>query len=314
VRIPAIQIVATLAVFAFGAATLPGLATWPSIRLILVLASLAGLASVGQTLLILMGGFDLSISGFIVASGLLVTEVRGTLGISFAEALLLSVGGLALLGALAGYLCYRFTIQPLIVTLATGTIAVGLAETQTPSGLSYGAAAPNWLTELCAPAAKTFGVGIPPLVVIWLIVAAAMAIFIHRTVSGRRLLATGANLRGAEYALVRTRRVWIGTFAFSAIASALVGLLVAGFGGAITTESGDPYLFLSVIAVLVGGTVFGGPGDYSRTVIGALFVTVVSIVLVGHGVDAAGQQIIYGVAILVAVSLYSRERRLRDRV
>jgi ribose transport system permease protein len=222
--------------------------------------------------------------------------------------------GAALFGAVAGYICHRFAIQPLIVTLATGTIAVGLAQTQTPGGLTYGAGAPKWLVKLCSPSTKTFGIDVPPLVVIWAVVAVVMAIFIHKTVAGRKLLATGVNMRAAEYSLINTRLVWVGAFIFSAVASALVGLLVAGFGGSVTTDSGDPYMFLSVIAVLVGGTVFGGPGDYSRTVVGALFVTVVNIVLVGHGATAADQQIIYGVAIMIAVSLYSRERRIQDRV
>ena len=66
--------------------------------------------------------------------------------------------------------------------------------------------------------------------------------------------------------------------------------------------------------MIVGGTVFGGPGDYSRTVVGALFLTVVNVVLVGKGATPADQNILYGVAILLAVSLYGRERRLRDRV
>jgi ribose transport system permease protein len=73
-------------------------------------------------------------------------------------------------------------------------------------------------------------------------------------------------------------------------------------------------LFQSVVAVIVGGTVFGGPGDYSRTVVGALFLTVVNVVLVGKGAIPADQNIIYGVAILLAVALYGRERRLRDRI
>ena len=87
-----------------------------------------------------------------------------------------------------------------------------------------------------------------------------------------------------------------------------------GFSGSIDSTVGDPYLFQSVVAVIVGGTVFGGPGDYTRTVVGALFITVVNVVAVGHGANAADQSIIYGVAILLAVTLYGRERRLRDRI
>mgnify|MGYP001048841420 CR=1 FL=1 len=93
----------------------------------------------------------------------------------------------------------------------------------------------------------------------------------------------------------------------------LLGLLVAGSGGAITTGAGDPYLFQSAVAVIVGGTVFGGPGDYNRTVIGALFLALLNTVLLGNGAGAAAQQYIYGLAILASVSVYSRGRRLRDQ-
>jgi ribose transport system permease protein len=244
----------------------------------------------------------------------MVTQVKDSLGLTFTEALVITIAGAAAFGAFAGWICHRFRIQPLIVTLATGTIAVGLVQTQTPGGLTFGASAPQWLITLSAPSSNTFGIPIPPLVVIWAAAAVMMATFLHRTIRGRRLLATGANLGAAEYSLIRTRRVWTYAFAFSGIVSALVGLLVAGFGGAITTDSGDPYLFNSVIAVLIGGTIFGGPGDYTRTVVGALFVTVVNVVLVGHGFSAADQQILYGAAMLIAVSLYSRGRPLRDRV
>ena len=108
-----------------------------------------------------------------------------------------------------------------------------------------------------------------------------------RTKLGRSLFATGANSRAADYALISTRRVWTTTFAFSAIASALVGLLIGGFAGTISDGLGDPYLFQSVVAVIVGGTVFGGPGDYTRTCVGALFLTVLTTVLVGHGASPA---------------------------
>jgi ribose transport system permease protein len=313
-RFPILQAIALVIVFAVGAATLPGLATWPSAKIILVLASLAGLAAVGQTLLILMGGFDLSIAGIVVASALIVTQVRDEWGVSFVVALLVALVGAALLGALAGQLCHRLNIQPLIVTLATGTIATGLAYTQTPIGVTFGASAPPWLINLASPSGQTFGVDVPPLLIIWIGVTIVMTVFLHRTAQGRRLLATGANPRAANYSLINTRRVWTLTFTFSAICSVFLGLAVAGFGGSITTASGNPYLFQSVVVVILGGTIFGGPGDYLRTVVGALFLTVVSVVLVGHGATQAEQQMIFGAAILIVVSLYGRERRIRDRV
>jgi ribose transport system permease protein len=310
-RFPLLQLVALIVVFSYGAVDL-GFWNWTSVKQILVLASLAGLASVGQTLLILMGGFDLSISGFIVSSALVVSVLKDKWGISFAAAILVAVLAGAILGGLAGQICHRYQIQPLIVTLAMGTIALGLVQVQTEG--SFSGTSPDWLIRLASPGTDTFGVDVPPLVVMWAVVAVLMALFLHRTTGGRRVMATGANPRAAEYSLVRTRRVWTLAFAFSGATSALAGILIGGFAGSVDSGVGDPYLFASVVAVIVGGTVFGGPGDYSRTVVGALFLTVVNVVLVGKGAIPADQNILYGVAILLAVALYGRERRPRDRV
>ena len=311
-RAPVLQSIVVAAVFAYGAVTLPGLTSWTSIKDILDLAALAGLASVGQTLLILLGGFDLSVSGIIVASALVVTTLRSQYNMPFVLALLAAVAAAGVLGGFAGYICHRLNIQPLIVTLATGAIALGVIQVQT--GGALGAGAPNWLTTLSSPAGHSFGLNIPPLVLIWAAVTVLMGVFLHRSVAGRQLLGTGANARAAEYSLISTRRVWTLAFAFSAIASALVGVLVAGFTGTVDDSIGDPYLFQSVVAVIVGGTVFGGPGDYTRTVVGALFVTILDVVLIGHGASAATEQIVYGAAILLAVATYGRRRRLRDQI
>jgi ribose transport system permease protein len=221
------------------------------------------------------------------------------------------MGGI--LGALAGQICHRFQIQPLIVTLAMGTIALGLIQVQT--GGSFSGTAPDWLQHLTSPGTDTFGViDIPPPVAIWIVVTILMALFVHRTTWGRKLLATGANPRAAEYSLISTRRVWTLAFAFSGVCSALIALLVAGFAGSVDSGVGDPYLFQSVVAVIVGGTVFGGPGDYTRTVVGALFLAFVNEALVGNNQGADVQNMVYGAAILLAVALYGRERRLRDRI
>ena len=311
-RFPVAQVVALIVVFIYGVITLPGLGAWTSVRSILVLAALVGLASGGQTLLILIGGFDLGVSGFIVAGALTVTALRSAYHLSFGVALLLAIVGAGVLGGAAGYICHRFAINPLVVTLAMGTLAVGIVAVLN-GGLVNGNS-PQWLSDLAEPATRTFGLSVPPSIVIWAVVLVLFAILLHRTRLGRSLLATGANSRAADYALVSTRRVWTATFAFSAIASALVGLLIGGFAGTISDGLGDPYLFQSVVAVIVGGTVFGGPGDYTRTCVGALFLTVLTTVLVGHGASPAVEEIVYGLIILAAIAVYGRQRRLRDRL
>jgi ribose transport system permease protein len=311
-RFPLIQIVALAAVFIFGVITLPGLGSWVSIRSILVLAALIGLASCGQTLLILMGGFDLGVSGFIVAGGLTVTALNLKWGIGFGASLAIALVVAAALGSFAGYICHRFRINPLVVTLAMGSLVIGLVKVEI--GEQANGYPTQWMQDLAMPVTKTFGVGIPPSVAIWVLFIVLFALFLHRTRLGRNLFATGANPRAADYALINTRRVWMAAFAFSAVTSALVGILIGGFAGQVVDTGGDAYLFQSVVAVIVGGTIFGGPGDYTRTAIGALFITVLITVLVGHGASKAVEFIVYGGIILVAVAIYGRERRLRDRV
>ena len=244
-RYPIIQVLAVAAVFIYGVETLPALGQWSSIKVILLIAGLTGLASAGQTLLILMGGFDLGVAGFIVAGAVSVTALQGAYHIPFLVAMAAAVAGSAVLGAIAGNVCHRYRIQPLIVTLAMGTIAVGLVEIQN-GGTATGSAQP-WLAGITEPISKTFGVGLPPIIAIWIVVAIIFFVFLQRTVTGRRLFSTGANERAAEYALVHTRMVWTLTFAFSAGAAALVGVLICGYAGGVTTTLGDPYLFGSVV-------------------------------------------------------------------
>jgi ribose transport system permease protein len=311
-RYPLVQLIALAALFLYGAQSLEGFTSSSSVKSMLILASLVGLAALGQTFVVLIGGFDLSVPGFIVGAAIVVSQLTEKYGITFGEALILCIIGAGLLGGLVGWLCHRFLIQPLIATLAMGSIVVGLMQVQTGGVVS--GSTPVWLSKLVSPIGKTFGIGVPPVLFIWLAVAVVVAVVLHRMSVGRKVYATGANPLAADFSLIRTRRVWIGVFAFSAIASAMVGVLLAGFAGTVNTTLGNPYLLQGLAAVIVGGTVFGGPGDYSRTVIGALLLTVLTTVLIGHGFDQADEQILYGVIILVAVSLYGRERRVRDSV
>jgi ribose transport system permease protein len=149
----------------------------------------------------------------------------------------------------------------------------------------------------------------------WAIVAIAAGVILARTRIGRRIYQTGSNPVAAELALVNTRRVWTWAFAFSALCAAIVGVLLAGFSGSADATIGTQYLFSSVAAVIVGGTsIIGARGDYWRTVVGALIITVLTTVLLGHGYGTGDQQIVFGLVILIAVAGYGRDPRLRDRV
>jgi ribose transport system permease protein len=104
-------------------------------------------------------------------------------------------------------------------------------------------------------------------------------------------------------------------FAISAALAGLAGFLVAGYSSGASPSMGDPYMFQGLAAVIVGGTSLGGArGDYWRTVLGALILTLLSTILVGYGFDSADTQILFGAIILLVVAGYGRSERIKDRV
>jgi ribose transport system permease protein len=311
-RAPALQLVALAALFMYGFYSVDNFGEGPNIRAMLVLAAILGMASVGQTLVFLLGGLDLSISGFLSASAILLSQLCGADHWPFAAALVVLILGFGVLGGLSGWICHHYSVQPLIVTLGMGSIALGAVVVMVNGSVS--ASAPAFLSNLTAVDGRTFGLGLPPVVLIWAVVAVGLAVILHRTVAGRRVYAAGANQRAAALARLPVGRIWVAVFAASAIFSVIAGVLLAGFSGA-SEAVGDPFLFQGLTAIIVGGTtVMGARGDYTHTVIGALIITELNAILTAHNLSSADQQILYGVLILLVVASYGRESRLSDRV
>ena len=109
--------------------------------------------------------------------------------------------------------------------------------------------------------------------------------------------------------------MWVITFAISGAFAGLTGLLFLGFTGRASGTVGEPLLFQTIAAVVVGGTsLIGGMGGYARTVIGAIVLILLSTLLLGLGVASSLIQVALGALIIVLVSIYGREARLRDRI
>jgi ribose transport system permease protein len=311
-RLPVLQVVALLALFAYGIVAIQGFAAEQSVRSMLVLAALLGLAATGQTLVVIIGALDFSVPGMSVLGATVISELCGARGWSFAPALLVVVVLCGVAGGAVGWVCHRFRVSPIIATLGVSAIALGGVQVWTHSQLT--GSAPTALSRFVAPNGTTAGLPVSPVVVLWAAFAVVLAVVLHRTRLGRWIYATGASPRAAELALVDTRRIWTGLFGASAVMSGVVGVLLAGFSGADPTL-GDPYLFQGLTAVIVGGTAFrGARGDYTHTVLGALILTELATILVGLGYDLPTQQIVFGVLVLVVVAGYGRQPRLADRV
>jgi ribose transport system permease protein len=308
----ALPLILGLALFIVGAYLIDGFASIRSVRAILVLASFVGLASIGQTLVIVMGGIDLSIP-FLVGVANVVAAKLFEAGYLDPIVIVVTIGLTASIGALNGFLSRRFRVHPLIVTLGVGTTALAAVNWWTngfPSG-----SAPDWVNKFVSIGATTGPIPVPPIVLLWLGITIAIALVERSTAYGRRLFAMGANPRAAELALIRPLRMWVITFALSGAFAGLTGLLFLGFTGKAQGNVGDPLLFQTIAAVVIGGTsLIGGMGGYGRTALGAIVLILLSTLLLAQGVESSLIQAALGLLIILLVSLYGRETRIRDTI
>jgi ribose transport system permease protein len=312
-RYPIVQAAALLVVFLVGVLTLDGFGSTRSITNILITASFLGIAAAGQTLVALIGGIDMSIGAVISASAILTSYLYGGLGWPDIAVFAFVIVFALLLGAANGFVGQRFGANPLIVTLGSGFVAVGLAQVISGGG-SDSVRAPEWLGALSRPVSTSMGLPVPPIVVIWVVLIAVVMVVLTSTPFGKRIYATGASANAARLALISVRWVWVLVFGLSSALAAVAGILLAGFAGSGNTTLGDPYLFLGLAAVIVGGTTFDGRGDYLRTTLAALLLVIVQSILVGFGFTNADRQIVFGLLLLIAVAGYIRQPRLRDLI
>lgn len=313
-RSPALPIsfLLLIAIYVVGVVGVSGFGGSATIKAVLLLATFLGLAAAGQTIVVIIGGIDLSIPFVVGAANVAVAQLYGN-GMPFALACLIAIAGAALLGAVNAALSVRCRVHPLLITLGTGTALLGAVQLWT-KGMSTGAV-PGWLSKFVSIGATVGPLPFAPVVLLWIVVAILVVFVLRGTVFGRQAYALGSAPRAAELALVRPMRVWVTAFALSAALAAVAGILQLGFTGSAYADVGSPYLFLSIGAVVIGGTaITGGTGGYAGTIVGALTLTLLTTVFVGFGLSDAVQQAVLGAVIVVLVALYGREAHVRTRI
>ena len=299
-------------VFAVGSFTIEGFSSAFSVRAMLVLASLLAIASLGQTLVMLLGGIDLSIPFLIGFGNVVFAKLYGN-GLAAPLAFVLVLLLAACIGACSGWMAATLEIHPLILTLGIGTMVQAGIQLWT-GGLTSGSA-PDAINEIVS-----LGGSVGPLPVPWLVpgtvVLTVVVIFaLARTIFGRRLYALGSNPVAARLALVQPVAMWSATFALSAVFAALAGILLLGFTGSSDAGVGTPYLFQTVAAVVIGGTaLIGGRGGFLGTLAGAIVLIQLRTLLIGFGLSEALVQTATGALILLLVAAYGREAPLRNSI
>jgi ribose transport system permease protein len=265
-----------------------------------------------------MGGLDLSIPFVIGAANIGLLYLVG-LGVPpwFAFALVIIIGGL--IGFLNGVMSYKLQGQALIMTLGMGFAVAGLVQIITSIGSQFSGnvfgTVPPWLSNFAAMNGVSFGLSVPPTILLWIILSIIVIVALRYSAYGRYIYALGGNRRSAMLIGISEFKYWVLAYIISGAFGALTGALLLGWSGGGFIGVGDPYLFTTLAAVVIGGTsLAGGYGGYGFTVIGVLVLQVLSSFLIGIGLKYEWQQFIFGLLILPMVALYSRSPHIRAQV
>lgn len=284
--------------------TLRGFGAYGHLRYLLELAAVIGIAAAGQTLVILMGGIDLSVGAVITVTAILLPLISpawdptGLVGIALALSIATGIG--VLNGAGAAYL----RVPPIIMTLAMATFLQGLLV------IVAGGSAVTVSNPAVILLGQSRPLGIPSGVLLWLAASAAVLILIHRMPIGARFLAIGANPLAARLSGVSLPRNTLILYALSGFFAGLAGILVLGMNRQGYVGIGDPYLLTSIAAVVLGGTsILGGRGTYAGTIPGAILLVTTTALITVVNASPGWRSIMFGTLILALLLVSGREAR-----
>ncbi|HEY1885704.1 MAG TPA: ABC transporter permease, partial [Roseiarcus sp.] len=272
-----------------------------------------GIVGVGQTLVILTAGIDLSIGVIMVISSVVMGRLAVYGGIPTFIAFPIGILVGAVFGYLNGVLITRLKMPPFIVTLGTLSI-IGALNTYYSQSETIGMQdieEKAWFLQIMGNQISIGGARIMWGTFLMLAVAAVVWYVLNRTAYGRHIYATGDDPEAARLAGINTDRILLSVYVFAGLIAAIAGWALIGRVGAISPTAGENANLDSITAVVIGGTsLFGGRGSIIGTLVGALIVGVFRSAVSLAGLDVLWQEFAIGVLIIVAVALDQWIRRV----
>jgi ribose transport system permease protein len=288
-----------VASFVFASSSL----TRGTLLTMLPFAAALAIASLGQTLVVMQGGIDLSVAGGLSLYVVIVTKypagdnsrLLAAIGIAF----LAAIGA----GSLNGFLIGRMRLNPIVATLGTNALLFGAV-------LWYTAGIPTTTTARLARVGGGVWLGIPIPVYIAVAATAAVTVVVKLTPAGRRFEGVGANETAALTAGLRVKRHQTSAYIWAQLLYCLAAVLHAGIVNQPTAYEGNNYLLPTVAAVVLGGTsLLGGRGNLVATAVAALFLSQLDQFVLALGVTYATRTLVQAAALAVGVALYTVDWR-----
>jgi ribose transport system permease protein len=277
---------------------------------ILRISAFLGIIAAGQTLVILSGGegIDLSVGTTVTLSAIVVGAICDKQDANVLLALLAALGIGVVIGVINGFGVAILKVHPLVMTLSAAGVTEGvmLAIYQ---GQVRGGAGPEMSRFVSFPVF----LGISGAVWTWLALSLLLWLLLTRTRFGKNLYAVGINRETAYLSGVRVQNTVMLAYVLSGLIAAFGGFMLLGFTQSVYFTLGGAYLFPSIAAVVIGGTTLaGGEGSYWGTMSGALVLIVLDSILTTIQLPQQVRQIILGMILIAVITVYGREKALRQ--
>lgn len=305
-----LAVLVAVGLFVVGEFITPGFASYDSVMNTLRVAAFLGAIAAGQTIVILAGGegIDLSVGKIATFATIVVAQVSQGQDERLGIAILVTLLYCGLVGLANGIGVAYLRIPPLVMTLGMVGVVMGIIRVY--SGGQPEGRAPGVLADVIN--ARTV-LGIRGSVWIWLVAGALVIWLLRRSTFGRRVYSLGANREASYLAGINVQRTLVAVYVASSLFAAAAGIMLIGYTGAASISIADHYQLISIAAVVIGGTTLaGGVGGYLGTAVGAIVLTTLTSLLIALNIGAAGRQVVNGLILIVLLSLYGRQRRLRQ--
>jgi fructose transport system permease protein len=301
---PFIALVIACAIFG---ATTDQFFSGQNFSLILQQVMVVGVLAIGQTLIILTAGIDLSCGMVMALGNVMMTKFAVDLGLPWPLAVACGIGVTALFGLINGLLVTRIKLPPFIVTLGTTNIAFALTQlyskAQTVTGVPEGM---TWLGGTFQLGGTSVAHGTVLMIALYF----AAWFWLRDTAAGRHVYAVGNNPEATRLVGIPTERVLLGVYLMAGVFYGIAAWLSVARTGVGDPNAGQTENLDAITAVVLGGTsLFGGRGVILGTLIGAVVVGVLRNGLTLLGVDSVYQVLVTGILVILAVTVDQLSRK-----
>jgi fructose transport system permease protein len=299
--------IALIIACAFFALTAERFLSGENLSLILQQVTVVGVLAIGQTLIILTAGIDLSCGVVMALGSIVMTKFAVELGVPTPLAILCGIAATALFGLINGLLVTKIKLPPFIVTLGTFNIAFAIMQlysnAQTVTDLPAGM---TWLGNTFSLGGANVAYGTVLMILLYL----GTWFWLRETASGRHVYAVGNNPEATRLVGIATQRVLLGVYVLAGVFYGVASLLAVARTGVGDPNAGQTEALDAITAVVLGGTsLFGGRGVILGSLAGAIVVGILRNGLTLMGVSSVYQVLVTGILVILAVTVDQLSRK-----